>query len=201
MGKAAPGSQKNDPARCLSYSAITRKQAIGDSEPTDIYFRGLLRWRSWYYVGSAFVFLALAVSAIVLLVANARLLWADYNVGRVIVVVALGGVAAGLSSALGLILLRIAVGHIDHQEISAKGFRARFGLWSGFIPWNRVRDVRIARRYFTQRYDLLVYWLTPRGFTVTGVFHTETGMTREEAEALMAVVKTRLNSPSDSPQP
>ncbi len=171
---------------------------MGDSDPTDIYYRGLLRWRSWYSVGWAFAFLVLTIPLLVLLVANARLLWADYSVGRVLVVVALGGVAAGLSGALGLIVWRIAVGHIDHQEISAKGFQARFGLWSGCIPWNRVRDVRIARRYFTQRYDLVVYWLTPRGFTGSAMFRTETGMTQKEAEALLDVVETRLNSSNDS---
>lgn len=171
---------------------------MSDRDPTDVFYRGLLRWRNGYYVGWALALLALAVSALVVLVANARLLLADYSAGRVIAVVALGGVSAGLSGALGLIVWRIAVGHIDHQEISAKGFRARFGLWSGYIPWNRVRDVRIARRYFTQRYDLVVYWLTPRGFTGSGAFRTETGMALEEAEALLDIVKTRLDRCDDT---
>ncbi len=171
---------------------------MSNSEPTDIDFRGRLCWRSWYCVGWAFVLLALAIPAAVLLVANTRLLGTDYHLVRVLAAVVLVGVTAGLSIALGLIVWRIAVGQIDHQEVSASGFQAHFGLWSGFIPWSRVRDVRIARRYFSRRYDIVVDWTTLRGFAVTGVFRTDAGMSLEEAEALMDAVRTRLSSSDDS---
>jgi hypothetical protein len=171
---------------------------MGDSEPTDIYFRGLLPWRSGYCVGQACIWLVLTVPTLVSLVANARLLWADGSVGRVIVVVVLGTVAAGLSGALGLIVWRIAVGHIDHQEISAKGFQARLGVWSGFIPWERVRNVYLVRRYFSPRYDLYVAARTPRGFILAGTLRTEPGMPLDEAEALMDVILDHLPAGNDS---
>ena len=68
---------------------------MSNSKPTDIYFRGRLRWRSWYCVGWAFVLLALAISAAVLLVANTRLLGTDYHLVRVLAAVVLVGVTAG----------------------------------------------------------------------------------------------------------
>ena len=93
---------------------------------------------------------------------------------------------------------RIAVGQIDHQQISSRGLQARLGVWSGFIPWSRVRDVRIARRYFSRRYDIVVDWTTLRGFAVTGVFRTDAGMSLEEADALLKVMQTRLSGSDDS---
>lgn len=171
---------------------------MGNSESTDIHFRGLLPWRSGYCVGQAFVLLVLTIPTLVSLVASARLLLADYSLVRVFALFALGTVAAVLSTALGLVVWRIAVGHIDHQQISARGFQARLGVWSGFIPWERVNNVYLVRRYFSPRYDLYVDARTPRGFILAGTLRTEPGMTLDEAEALMDVILDHLPAGNDS---